>query len=339
MGIGTMSLLASLLAALGYAGGGGIASINKNAKNSNNPNTKYKYSGWANQMYGNSESTSNSDLGRWFRSRANPQFSEYLNAMSDAELGSILDQYYDNKGGWFGNNTYEFNLNSANADLARLAGMNMNMPEAPDWDAINKEAEDKINLENSQILGLYDQNLARQKQLYNQGMQNNNQMYNDYTRQILSNDYQKNAQLMGGLGNSLDRARSSALEAGASAGLRLSNNINTLLSTQNKQAQQSMDTANNLAQAMLNQRQAAESMRNTYNSALMNDTNARANLINGSTERKTAYQNTLTNNYLNTYNNKMNSWENSNSQYSSNPFYGSYMAHNQNKYYNNGGKQ
>jgi hypothetical protein len=339
MGLFAGSIIASLLAALGAAGAGGIASINKNAKNSNNPNTKYKYSGWANQMYGNSESTSNSDLGRWFRSQANPQFSEYLNAMSDAELGSILDQYYDNKGGWFGNNTYEFNLNSANADLARLAGMNMNMPTAPDWDALAQQAKNDIALENSQINALYDKNLASQKQLYQQEMQNNNQMYNDYARQILSNDYQKNAQLMGGLGNSLDRARTSALEAGASAGLRLSNNINTLLSTQNKQAQQSLDTANNLAQNMLNQRQAAAGLRGNYNNTLANDTANRANLMRGNAERTTNYQNAYIGQQQSLYNNKMNSWENANSQYSSNPFYGSYMAHNQNKYYNNGGKQ
>ena len=139
---------------------------------------------------------------------------------------------------------------------------------------------------------------------------------------------------MGGLSNSLDKAKMSALEAGASAGLRLSNNINTLLSTQNKQAQQSLETATNLAGMMLNQRQAAAGIRSDYNNTLANDANNRADLVRGNAERTTAYQNNLTNQYQNTYNNKMTAWENSNSRYSSNPFYGSYMGYAQNNAYN-----
>ena len=161
-------------------------------------------------------------------------------------------------------------------------------------------------------------------------------MYNDYARQILSNDYQKNAQLMGSLGNSLDRARTSALEAGASAGLRLSNNINTLLSTQNKQAQQSLDTAINLAQNMLNQRQAASGLRSSHSNTLANDTANRANLTRGNAERTTNYQNAYIGQQQSLYDNKMNSWENANSQYSSNPFYGSYTANKQKQSYSGG---
>lgn len=327
------SIIASLIAAGVAAGAGGIARGVQAGTNSNGQ--PHKYTGWANQMWG-ADNTSASDLARWFRGQAGNN--NYLNTLSDAELGSILDQYYYQNGGALGNYTYDFDLRSALQDLGALNGIG-SMPTSPNWDALAQQAKNDIALENAQINSLYDKNLASQKQLYQQEIQNNNRMYNDYARQILSNDYQKNAQLMGSLGNSLDRARTSALEAGASAGLRLSNNINTLLSTQNKQAQQSLNTATNLAQAMLNQRQAAAGLRSSHNNTLANDTANRANLMRGNAERTTNYQNAYIGQQQSLYDNKMNSWENANSQYSSNPFYGSYMANKQKQSYTGGGSQ
>jgi hypothetical protein len=46
--------------------------------------------------------------------------------------------------------------------------------------------------------------------------------------------------------------------------MRLAGNINTLLSTQNKQSQTSLETANQLAQMMVNQRNAEASVRARY---------------------------------------------------------------------------
>ena len=333
MGLFANAVIASLIAAAAAASTGGIArGVQANTNSSGQP---HKYTGWANQMWG-ADNTSASNLAQWFRGQAGNN--SYLNTLSDAELGSILDQYYYQNGGFLGNYTYDFDLRSALQDLGALNGIG-SMPTSPDWDSLAQQAKNDIALENAQINNLYDKNLASQKQLYQQEIQNNNRMYNDYARQILSNDYQKNAQLMGSLGNSLDRARTSALEAGASAGLRLSNNINTLLSTQNKQTQQSMETATNLAQAMLNQRQAAAGLRSNHNNTLANDTANRANLMRGSAERTTNYQNAYIGQQQSLYDNKMNSWENANSQYSSNPFYGSYMANKQKQSYSGGGNQ
>lgn len=333
MGLFASSIIAALIAAAAAGSAGGIArGVQANTNSGGQP---HKYTGWANQMWG-ADNTSASDLAQWFRGQAGNN--SYLNTLSDAELGSILDQYYYKNGGVLGNYTYDFDLRSALQDLGALNEIG-NMPTSPNWDALAQQAKNDIALENAQINNLYDKNLASQKQLYQQEMQNNNRMYNDYARQILSNDYQKNAQLMGSLGNSLDRARTSALEAGASAGLRLSNNINTLLSTQNKQTQQSMETATNLAQAMLNQRQAASGLRGGYSNTLSNDTANRANLTRGNAERTTNYQNAYIGQQQSLYNNKMNSWENANSQYSSNPFYGSYMANKQKQSYSGGGNQ
>lgn len=333
MGLIASSIIASLIAAAAAASAGGIArGVQANTNKGGQP---HKYTGWANQMWG-ADNTSSSDLARWFRGQAGNN--SYLNSLSDAELGAILDQYYYQNGGALGNYTYDFDLRSALQDLGALNGIG-DIPTSPNWDTLAQQAKNDIALENAQINNLYDKNLASQKQLYQQEMQNNNRMYNDYARQILSNDYQKNAQLMGSLGNSLDRARTSALEAGASAGLRLSNNINTLLSTQNKQTQQSMETATNLAQAMLNQRQAASGLRGNYSNTLSNDTANRANLTRGNAERTTNYQNAYIGQQQSLYDNKMNSWENANSQYSSNPFYGSYMANKQKQSYSGGGSQ
>lgn len=333
MGLFASSIIAALIAAGAAAGAGGIArGVQSNTNSSGQP---HKYTGWANQMWG-ADNTSASDLARWFRGQAGNN--SYLNTLSDAELGSILNQYYYQNGGALGNYTYDFDLRSALQDLGALNGIG-SMPTSPNWDALAQQAKNDVALENAQINSLYDKNLASQKQLYQQEMQNNNRMYNDYARQILSNDYQKNAQLMGSLGNSLDRARTSALEAGASAGLRLSNNINTLLSTQNKQAQQSLDTAINLSQNMLNQRQAAAGLRGSHSNTLANDTANRTNLMRGNAERTTNYQNAYIGQQQSLYDNKMNSWENANSQYSSNPFYGSYMANKQKQSYTGGGSQ
>jgi hypothetical protein len=328
-----VSLILAGLAATGAAGAGGAARLNQNQTNrAGNP---HKYTGALNEMFGNT-TTSNPRLAQFFKQRVG-NGNDYINSLSNQELGNLLQEYYYKQGGAFGSYRYDFDIDSALRDLGALSNISP-MPEAPDWDAINAEAANKVASENAQINRLYDTNLARQTQAYQQNLADNNQAYNDYARQILSNDYQKNAQLMGGLSNSLDKARTSALEAGASAGLRLSNNINTLLSTQNKQAQQSLETATNLAGMMLNQRQAAAGIRNSYNTALSNDAQNRANLISGSSERTTNYQNMLTNKYQNDYNNKMTSWENAHSQYSSNPFYGSYMGYRQNNAYQGGNK-
>lgn len=331
----TLSALAALIAlgtaataATGTAASGGIAKANQ--AQTNKAGNPHKYTGFLNDMFGNS-TTSNPKLAQYFRNNYGGNNS-YLNSLSDAELGAILDQYYYKQGGAMGSYRYDFDLASAIQDLNALNNLSP-APAAPDWDAINAEAANRVASENAQINALYDQNLARQTDAYRRNLMDNNQAYNDYARQILSNDYQKNAQLMGSVGSSLDRARTSALEAGASAGLRLSNNINTLLSTQNKQAQQSLETANNLAANMLNQRQAAAGIRNSYNTTLSNDAQNRANLISGSAERTTNYQNMLTNKYQNDYNNKMTSWENANSSYQSNPFYGSYSGYKQKQTY------
>lgn len=102
-----------------------------------------------------------------------------------------------------------------------------------------------------------DAELGQQEQALADLLQQQNLAYNDTAEQMLSSDYQRNASLMGTYQSEMRRSQRNALEAGASAGARLANNINVTLSTQNQQAQQSLETSNNLAQMLLNQRQAA----------------------------------------------------------------------------------
>jgi hypothetical protein len=209
------------------------------------------------------------------------------------------------------------------------------MPIAPDYEKIYNNAQTAIDNENKGIYELLDKNLSRQTANFQNEMNSLNQSYNDYSRQILSNDYMKNQQLMGSVTSALSKSKQNALEAGASAGARIAGNINTVLGIQNKQTQQSLETSNQLAQAMLNQRQAAAGIRGNYNQMLNSDTQARVGIQQGSAERKNNYANQQFNTQQQIYNNQMNNYENAMANQSSNPFYGSYQSYRQNKTYKN----
>ena len=215
--------------------------------------------------------------------------------LSDAELRGILDnnyKYVDNKwynlGGLLGDREV-YDVDAALADLARLSQFSKPMPTAPDYDALYKEAQDAINAENAEILAMYDADLQRRTDMYNQQMADSNAAYNRNVEQILSNDYQKNAQLLGTMRSEMNRSQRNALEAGASAGIRIAGNINTMLSMQNKQSQQSLETSNNLAQMLLNQQQANAGLRSEYGNYLSQDTANRAALKSGTSERVENY--------------------------------------------------
>lgn len=116
-----------------------------------------------------------------------------------------------------------------------------------------------------------DELRARREASYQDEMSEIRNRYNMYQNQLLSSQYQQNAQLMDTMASQLERSRRNALEAGASAGLRLADNINIMLSTQNKQAQTSLETSNQLAQMMLNQRAAARQAQDSYDSYMAQD--------------------------------------------------------------------
>ena len=330
--------IAAILAALAAAGGTAGA-ISGSTGTGITGRTPVKKSGWGSDIgkfFGANTDVSNDELGRWFKQNYSGSASDYINTLDSASLGALLNQYYETKN-IFGGQEHTFNYGSAIKDLEELINsVNIStLPKAPDYQSIYNQAQQTIDDENQTLYNLLDTNLARNTQNYQDEMHNLNESYNEYTRQVLSNDYIKNQQLLGSVSSALSKSKQNALEAGASAGARLAGNINTILGVQNKQAQQSLETSNQLAQAMLNQRQAAAGIRGNYNQMLNSDTQSRIGIQQGSAERKNNYANQQFNTQQQIYDNQMNQYESAMANQSSNPFYGSYQSYRQNKSYKN----
>lgn len=238
----------------------------------------------------------------------NPNIDISSLGLNDNELYSILKNEYGIK------NIFSIvddtKINSFIQDLIQLQSLEGLKPDDLDVSSIYQDAENQVQQSIDNANALYDKSLQTQTQLYNNQMNNLNDMYNQNANSILSNDYRNNASLMGSINSSLSKARQSALEAGASAGLRLASNVNTLLSVQNKQAQTSLDTSNQLAQSMLNQRQAAMNLQNNYSNMLSEDTNRRAALENEKYERVQSAKSTAYDLANNEYQNKLSNYEN-----------------------------
>ena len=277
------------------------------------------------------DNVSSRDLGNWFRNTYKNDLNEdalnYINSLDDETLGALMNQYYDETGSdWFGTES-ELDVANLIKDINAMKNVNIGPSLESYLGNYANEADQAIDDETQRVLALYDQNLARQTNNYNTEMENLNHNYNEYARNVLANDYNKNAQLMGTVQQNMDKARRNALEAGANAGLRIASNVNTLLSAQNKQASTSLETSNQLAQAMMNQRNAASSLRGDYNNMLSNDTNARAGLESGKFERKLNARNALYDSKLNEYNTRQQINTEKNGNYTSNPFYDSYTTY------------
>lgn len=154
---------------------------------------------------------------------------------------------------------------------------------------IYNRATEEIDAENTAIQQLYDSILNRQTDAYRSELDASNDAYNAYVNQILANNMQTQNAMQGAYRTELDRAQRNAISRGASAASRLVSNINANLGLQNQAAQQSLDTSNNLAQALLNQRQAAAGLRQQYSADLNTNAAQTADLRKGATERKHAY--------------------------------------------------
>lgn len=110
---------------------------------------------------------------------------------------------------------------------------------------------------------------------FNNALSAQNDSYNRAATGLLSNQYKTNAQTFDTLQSDLHKSRQNALEAGASAGVRIAGNVNALLSAQNKQSQTAMDTSNALAEMLLQQRSAAAGLRSDYHKSMQENTNSR----------------------------------------------------------------
>lgn len=183
--------------------------------------------------------------------------------LSQSQIEALLNKYWEeDEGMWSTEHTFDYDrfLSDYNAMNAALD----ERPEAPNSSEYWNTALDKANVERDAALAELDELRQMQVGNFNDELQSLASGYNASRSAILSNQYQQNAQLMDTMTSQMDRQNRNALEAGASAGLRLAGNINTLLSTQNQQSQTSLETANQLAQMMVNQRNAEASVRGRY---------------------------------------------------------------------------
>jgi hypothetical protein len=288
MAVITGSIIAALVAALAAAGAGaGAASYNSSHNNKT-----------------------------WDSNRKLP---ENLNS---EDLDNLLNYYKKNEGqfnffnpnSWFQDYSSDYDaMDRDYQQYLKLKDSIGDMPVAPDYDAIERQAGQAIDRENNEILALYDSMRNNNSDFYGNEMDSLNRMYNDYSSQILSNNAQSQNMIQSSVRSELDRSQRNAITRGASAAQRLVANINTQLGLQNKAAQQSLETSNVLAQQLVNQRQAASNLRQSYMSSQNADLNNRAQLMRGTAERKNAYANNMFNTAEAKYENASANWEDRNS--------------------------
>lgn len=227
---------------------------------------------------------------------------EFWNSLTDSQKLALISNYEsevknpDNLYGLI--DTYTYNPEDILADLEELSKLDNFSLEKPTYESISKDVERDINpyyddakaraLEsyNTTIQSL-DDNLARTRKTYDDQFKTMNELYSQASSNLLSNQYLSNAQTFDTMQSDMRRARQNALEAGASAGVRIAGNVNAILSAQNKQSATAMETSNALAEMLLQQRNAAAGLRSEYGKYMSDTNTAKANA-------KTSYNNSLT---------------------------------------------
>lgn len=135
--------------------------------------------------------------------------------------------------------------------------------------------EDAINKRVAELTAGLDELKADREASYLAEMQEIRDMYSLERDALMSAQHRQSAMLADAYQSELARSRRNALEAGASAGLRLADNINVMLANQNKQAQISLDTSNQLAQMLLNRNAASRQAKDSYDNYMREDWTAR----------------------------------------------------------------
>lgn len=168
------------------------------------------------------------------------------------------------------------------AALDEIESFNLKNPVMSDY---VDSSEDLYASIDNELAPIYDSAVQRlddemgvMRQDYLDQLKSSADMYNRQASGLLSNQYLANAQTYEALQSDMRKSRQNALEAGASAGIRLAGNINTLLTAQNKQSQTAMDTSNALAEMLLQQRNAAAGVRSDYRNYMSDANQRRTNL-------------------------------------------------------------
>jgi hypothetical protein len=151
-----------------------------------------------------------------------PLMSDYIQSDEDIykDIDSELSGWYADASGRL-NNSYNSTVEALNANEARLLS-----------------------------------DLAEMSDIYSRQKDNLNDAFKQSSSNLRSQQYLANAQTYDALRSDLRRSRQNALEAGASAGVRIASNVNALLTAQNKQSATAMETSNALAEMLLQHRNA-----------------------------------------------------------------------------------
>lgn len=265
-----------------------------------------------------------SDIASWF-DVYNTTPNQYLKSrfpelrLTDDQWDDLIENYYSTPlYSAFGTDTSAVNTGAMHSDINAMLKALAERPEEPLQENFLNDARAQVAAENEELYADLDALKDRQTSLYNDQLGSMAENYNTARSNILSQQYQQNAQLMDTLQSGMDRSRRNALEAGASAGVRIADNINTLLSVQNKQSATSMETANQLSQMMINQRNAEAQVRGDYANMLSDDTSKRHDIKLSSESRASSLADTNYRTAYNSYDKNLRDWDSNNSF---NPFY------------------
>ena len=224
------------------------------------------------------------------------------NALTPAQKRAIIndsawykeDNVARNFWGLFGDK-YTLDTQALIDELSSISQMNSDyaaLGSEPVFDDYLSDARAAANAQVAELMKPADDLLAQEQARYEADLANISNDYTNLRRNLITQQYQNNAQLMDTLSANMDKARRNALEAGASAGIRIAENINTLLSVQNKQSAAAMDTANQLSQMMIDQRAQERSVQDAYDSAQRDHMNRKQELTLGAEDRAVNTANT-----------------------------------------------
>ncbi|MBO5709956.1 MAG: hypothetical protein J6R62_00305 [Rikenellaceae bacterium] len=184
----------------------------------------------------------------------------YWNSLPKREKTSLIDSYYTDvdNGGFLDfmggaeqrldTETLLKHINEISAiETAPLLSKYVNV------DSILADSQKAIDAENERLLASLNEDLA-----------SISEAYNNARNEMLAGQHQRNQMTVDTMASDMSRARRNAIEAGASAGIRIAGNVNSILSAQNKMSQQSLETSNQLAQMLVNQRNAEAGLRGQW---------------------------------------------------------------------------
>jgi hypothetical protein len=185
----------------------------------------------------------------------------YWDSLSETEQDALLENYYiKNENGLYNTfgltgGTSTFDKDTFLKDIGEYSAIET-APLLSDYVDIDKalaNAQASVDAENERLLASLNEELASTSDAYNNARNN-----------LLAGQHQRNQMTVDTMASDMSRARRNAIEAGASAGIRIAGNVNSILSAQNKMSQQSLETSNQLAQMLVNQRNAEAGLRSQW---------------------------------------------------------------------------